>query len=163
MPTRPRSRKPDSWPPAVVDLITLAIDNEVLVPFESQEKLTAFKRTINAIRRSYREWGHPRSAEIDALRSLDVRTIDIQRERPSYTADAAHFPWTVCLSPAVGFLTNLNSAVSIRHPDGPPAAPPVPTDLMRLEDELTAIVSEQLVANDSDELVEFFKSRRKND
>lgn len=159
----PRSRNPSTWPPAIIQALEEALVNELLIPFESEEKLSAFKNLLLSIRRSYREWQHAKWAEVNALRSIDVRTIDIQRERPAYTVDPVKFPWTIVLSPAIGFLPNLNEAVSLRKPDTPPTAPTINRETMSIEDDLASIMREEASSNDANEIAEYFRKRRHND
>jgi len=158
---RPRSRNPTSWPPVILQAIEIALDHEFLIPLESDNKVKQWRQLLNDIRRSFREHNHPDWERVNALRAMFVETHTIQRERPSYGVDALQYPFTCVMSPAVGFLPNLNQAVSFRNPSTTePPVQPIDIPTATLERELSEIISEELSQDDGNELAEFFRSRR---
>jgi len=161
MSDRPKSRRPEAWPPLILRTFTLATRTEILIPLESPEKVQAFKRLLHDVRRSFREHSHPDADAINILRALEYRTHEIQAERGAYLADPDLYPYTVCLSPALGFSSNLEAALEHTVPSNIPNSPPVDMSREELERELTSIMREEACNDDANEVAEFFRSRQK--
>lgn len=156
---RPKSRRPDSWPPLILKTITLATTMEILIPFENPEKVQAFKKLLHDIRRSFREHNHPQADAVNVLRSIDYRTLEIASERSTYNVDPDRFPYTVCLSPALGLAANLDAAL-IHAQDSSPSSLPVEMSREELELEITSIMREDALNDDANEVAEFFRRSR---
>lgn len=157
---RPKSRRPDSWPPLILRAIQIATTQEILIPFENPEKVQAFKKLLHDVRRSFREHSHPQADAVNVLRSIDYRTEDIASERSTYNVDASRYPYTVCLSPALGLAANLDAALANAH-ESSPSSPPVDMSREELEREITSVMREDALNDDANEVAEFFRRSRR--
>lgn len=169
-----RSRKPDAWPPQLTSTLLAASKAEVFIPFENKDRIRSFRQLVKEVRRSYREHDHPDYEAIAGLRLIAYTTADILSIRPAYDADRDVHPFTVCISPSFGFLSNLEAAThadqisgqsgmppSVDIPPPPPAASQLSqAELDReLERQLEELYREEL-SNHGNEAIEFLKSRR---
>jgi hypothetical protein len=158
---QPKSRRPDSYPAIVRDIVASAISAEVLVPFETGDAVKRFQKLLTDIRRSYREHGFANWECVNALRAEPVSTIDIRMVRPSYEADINKFPFTLVISPGNGFIPNLQAAHIVEHHTNLPPPPEGITDLnlASLEQELEQIVHEPDPDDADVELIDLIRGR----
>lgn len=161
---RPKSRRPESWPPLVLKTVILATQTEVLIPFESIDRVREFKKILHDIRRSFREHSHPSADDVNILKAIQYKTYDIMSERPKYRVDSDLYPYTICLSPALGLTTNLESALEQQtHSPYPsiPNSPPVEISRETLEKEIASVMRETALEDDANEIANFYRSRKK--
>lgn len=155
---KPKSRRPDAWPPLVRQTVETAIKMEVLIPFENLDRVKEFRRLLLDIRRSYREHEHPLADRVNSLRPVEFNTVEIMADRPHYIVSYTTYPYTICLSPAMGFTDNLENALSNTEPHIP-TAPPINLSNAEFEAEIAQLISER--SDDANELADFIKSRKR--
>lgn len=132
---------------------------ELLIPFETTEKLAAFKKLLHEFRRSYREHNHPDSPAIQQLKAIEYQTGELIPSRPNYRADPIYFPFTLLLSPDAGFTDNLDAAQAVQEDATTPLPPPIADmELAALQADLEQTFRDE--ANYDNEAAEFFRSRR---
>lgn len=159
MTDRPKSRRPDTWPPKIREVLLRATRTEQLIPFETTTKLAAFKKLLLEFRRSYREHNHADSPAIQQLKAIEYATSTIIESRPDYRADPLYFPFTLLISPDAGFTDNLDAAQSPSEDHTIPLPPPIEDlELAALQIDLERTIREE--ATDDNEAAEFFRSRR---
>ena len=108
--SRPRSRKPESWPLEFRQKIDQAISGELLIPFETSDRAAAFEQALQRYKRSLRDHRSPIAEKANALSGVIYNTLDVMAQRGNYIIDHLKYPLTMVLIPAGGFAHNLQNA-----------------------------------------------------
>ena len=92
-----RSRNPANYPALFIQRMGEAINNEVVIPAASEDMARSLVATVNAYRRSTREWEVEGWKEINEVEANVYDSMDVLNARPGHFIDCERFPISVVL------------------------------------------------------------------